>query len=73
MTMPDNAGRLFVEDIATDLRISAGTWRGYVSRGQAPAPVAKIIDGPHVRPVWDPKEYAAYKAGRRDRQEESPQ
>ena len=71
--MPDAKGRLFVDDIATDLGIAAITWRVYVSRGQAPAPVAKVIDGPHVRPVWDPQEYADYKAGRRDQQEASPQ
>jgi len=71
--MPDATGRLFVEDIAADLNIAAGTWRGYVSRGQAPAPVAKVVEGPHVRPVWDPQEFADYKTGRRDRQEGSPQ
>jgi hypothetical protein len=68
--MPDELGRLFVEDIAADLDITEGAWRSYVSRGQAIPPVAKVIVGPHVRPVWDPQEYAHYKAGRRDQQEE---
>jgi hypothetical protein len=71
--MPDELGRLFVEDIAADLGIEQATWRAHVSRGQAIAPIAKVIVGSHVRPVWDPQEYADYKAGRRDRQEESPQ
>jgi hypothetical protein len=71
--MPDELGRLFVEDIAADLEITEVAWRVYVSRGQVPAPVAKIIVGSHVRPVWDPQEYADYKAGRRDQQEGNPQ
>lgn len=68
--MPDAEGRLFAADIAADLGISASTWLAYASRGQVIGPVAKVIDGAHVRPVWDPQDYAAYKAGRRDQQEE---
>lgn len=71
--MPDDQGRLFAADIAADLGISTSTWLAYASRGQVLAPVGKVIDGAHVRPVWDPQEYAEYKAGRRDQQEESPQ
>jgi hypothetical protein len=67
--MPDATGRLFIEDIAADLGIAAGTWRGFVSRGQAPQPVDRVIVGSHARPVWDPQEFANYKAGRRDRPE----
>jgi hypothetical protein len=67
--VPDSEGRLFAADIAADLGISASTWLAYASRGQVVGPVAKVIDGSHVRPVWDPQDYAEYKARRRDRQE----
>jgi hypothetical protein len=63
--MPDDKGRPFTEDIAANLGVTPATWRAYVSRGQAPGPVAKVIDGSHVRPVWDPQDIAAYKASRR--------
>jgi hypothetical protein len=63
--MPDADGRLFAQDVAADLGISAGTWRAYVSRGQAPRPAAWVVVGAHFRPVWEPAALADYKAGRR--------
>jgi hypothetical protein len=65
----DQPGRLYAADIAARLGISESTWRGYVSRGQAPRP--DHPDGPYehvrgrIRAVWAPATIEAYIAARR--------
>lgn len=67
--MPDAKGRLYADDVAADLDIDPATWRAYVSRGQAPDPDDRVIDGARFRPVWNPAtidEYKGTRGARRD-------
>lgn len=58
-------GRLTASQAATLAGIKPGTWRAYVSRGQAPGPV-EHLDG--RTPLWDRAEVEAWIA-RRDGRE----
>jgi hypothetical protein len=53
--MPDDRGRLFVTDIAEQLKIAESDWRARVSRGHAPQPDDVAIDRGAARPVWEPR------------------
>lgn len=60
-----NRDRLTVAQVAALAGVKPSTWRAYVSRGQAPAPVAHLDAR---TPLWDRVEVEAWAAGRRSRQ-----
>jgi hypothetical protein len=51
--MPDEQGRLFVEDISIELGIKASDWRARVSRGHAPVADGYVVINGRARPVWN--------------------
>jgi len=62
--------KLYNEDVAEYLGISAATWRGYRStsggrrRKQAPEPDGTSIEGGHARPWWWETTISAWNADR---------
>ena len=61
--MPDDP-LLYAHQVAEQIGVTVGTWRGYVSRGQAPPPDDQVIDGSHVRPQWRRSVIQAWMDGR---------
>lgn len=49
--------------IAARLNVNADTWSGYVSRGQAPAPIQRVGG----TPLWDPQDIEEWEQSRRGR------
>jgi hypothetical protein len=50
---------------AAHIGVAPSTWRSWVQRGYAPAPIRRQIRGGHALPVWDRAEVDRWQASRR--------
>jgi hypothetical protein len=60
--MPDDQGRLFADDVAEKVEISASDWRARVARNHAPKPAERVVHDGRVRSVWTPEQIDEYLA-----------
>lgn len=58
--MPKKRPKILLAQAAELAGVSAGTWSGYVSRGQAPKPIERVGS----TPLWDQREVAEWVANR---------